>query len=146
MSVSTVRRLAANILKVGKNKIKMKQEDMPKIREALTRGDVENLIKDKIITLAITKGRATKNQKRKKRGKGKIKNARKIERKEKWMEQVRSQRRYLKKLLGEGKIQTGNKRHVYMKIKSGTFKSKMALMTYLEENNLVNKGDTNDKS
>ena len=136
MSIETIRRLAADILGVGKNRIKMNPNEIQRVKESLTRGDVDTLIKDKIITLSEVRGRRKKTR-RTRRGEGKRKGRRARVRKEDWMVQVRSQRAYLRALIKEGQLKKENKRVVYTKIKSGTFRSKTAMLTYLKENKML---------
>lgn len=138
MSLQTVKRLAAIILKVGENKIRINPLDLGRASEALTREDVRNLIKDKVVIKLPKTGRR-KKERRKKTGHGRrkgTKNAR-LPAKEAWMMRVRSQRKFLKLLLEQSCIEKTNKRSIYMKIKSGIFKSKAAMLTYLKDNSLL---------
>ena len=54
------------------------------------------------------------------------------------MMKIRSQRKYMRELLGTGELKTEFKRVLYGKTKSGIFKSKKAFYTYLKENNMLN--------
>lgn len=136
MAVESVKRLAADILHIGTNKIKIKPEEIKKAEEALTRADVRGLIKDGIVYAMKKKGRRKKERKRK-RGAGNVKGSATVQ-KDKWMVQVRSQRKYLKQLLKNGALDKKHKNAVYGRIKSGLFKSKKTMLTYLKENSLVN--------
>jgi large subunit ribosomal protein L19e len=142
MSVATVKRLAADILDVGQNRIRMNPEEMQRVKEALTRGDVDALIKEKVITLSEQRGRKKLVKKNKgKRTRGKRKGVSRKNSKEEWMKRVRSQRKYLKQLLAENKMDKEHKRAIYMKIKSGVFKNKGTMLNYLKENKIF-KGET----
>ena len=141
MVVESVRRLAADILHVGTNKIRIKPEEIKKAEEALTRADVKGLIKDGIV-FALEKQGRRKKEKRRKRGHGNIK-GRSIDQKERWMVQVRSQRKYLKGLLASGALTKKNKKVVYGRIKSGLFKNKKTMLAYLKENNMINEAKLN---
>lgn len=137
MTIGTVRRLAADIMGVGRNKVRISSEGMAEVEGALTRSDVKGLIEKGIITKAKAKGRAsTAKRTRKGRGsrKGKL-----ADKKDKWMAKVRAQRRLLRMLVEQDSIPKGSKRSLYGKIKSGIFRSKRALLTYLKDNEYVPK-------
>ncbi len=136
MTVESVKRLAANILHVGTNRIRIKQEEIRKVEEALTRADVKGLIKDGVLYALKKQGRR-KKEKRRKRGVGNVKGSATYQ-KEKWIELVRSQRSYLKQLLKSGALEKKHKKLVYGRIKGGFFKSKKTMLTYLKENNMIN--------
>jgi large subunit ribosomal protein L19e len=135
--LSTVKRLASDILGVGMNKIRIKTEDIGRAESALTREDVRGLIKDEVVYVKSESGFKVANRRKKKlagsrRG---TSNARSPG-KEKWMTNVRAQRAYLNQLVEGGNLEHKHKRHVYMRIKGGAFKGKKALLMYLKENNL----------
>ena len=137
MSATTVKRLAADILKVGRNRIRIKEGNYTRAMEALTREDVRGLIDDGAIYSIRYVGPRTKPE-RKRKGTGKRKGkkfSRKSE-KEGWMEQIRAQRKYLDALLKSGEVPAEYKRKVYLKIKGGSFRGKKALLTYLKENEM----------
>ena len=138
MAVNTVKRLASDIMGVGMNRVKFKEgkDSLTRIKEALTRMDVQGLIKDGVVYKVPKKGRR-KVQKRKKRGKGSRKGKSIIPDKEKWMTRVRAQRKYLRELLDSGALDKENRRTVYRRIKSGLFRSKKAMFTYLKDAGLI---------
>ncbi len=135
MAIYTVRRLAADILGVGENKIRMKPDELQRVEEALTRVDVQNLINDGTVYTAkfIGKRKQDKKKRRGEAGRRGVVNATKGE----WMKRVRSQRRYLVELVAQGAVKKTDKRTVYMKIKSGIFKNKRTMLLYLKDNSLV---------
>jgi len=140
MTITTVRRLAAGIMGVGRRKVRIDPTRVKEADKALTRADVQNLIKNKVISKAPAKGRRKKPGKRR-RGSGSKKGsmgARAV-RKDVWMAKIRSQRKLLKQLLEEGALPPEHKRKIYLRIKSGLFKSKRALLTYLKEGALIPK-------
>ncbi len=137
MTATTVKRLAADILKVGVTRIRIKEEDYTRVMEALTREDVRGLIDDGAVYSIRYVGPRTKPP-RKRKGPGKRKGkkfSRKGE-KEGWMERIRAQRTYLNLLLKSGEVPAQYKRKVYLKIKGGSFKGKKALVNYLKENEM----------
>ncbi|MEW6528287.1 MAG: 50S ribosomal protein L19e [Candidatus Micrarchaeota archaeon] len=135
--LSTIRRLASEILDVGENKIKIKSEELERAKKALTRADVKGLIKDKVIYIKQCAGFKVRNKRKKKligSRKGSM-NAR-TPKKKKWMNNIRAQRKYLSKLVSEGNVDKKDKRKIYLRIKGGSFKGKKALLMFLKENNL----------
>ena len=136
MAIHTVRRIAADILGVGERRIRFDPEKISDVKNAMTRLDVEDLIKNKTISVLPVKGRK-KKEKRKKRGAGSRKGKPKGKQKEAWMTKIRSQRTLLRKLLESGVLDKENKRYIYLKIKGGAFRNKRAMITYLKENELI---------
>jgi len=136
MAVHTVRRLAADLLNVGENRIRIDSASISDVKSAMTRADVQALIDKGAIKAAKKKGRK-KNVKKKRRGRGSRKGVGGISDKEKWMMKVRAQRKLLRKLLELGALEKEDKRAVYMRIKSGIFRSKKAMIAYLKENDYV---------
>ena len=138
MAVNTVKRLASDIMGVGTTRVKFKEgkDSLTRIKEALTRMDVQGLIKDGVVYKVPKKGRR-KVKKSKKRGKGSRKGKSIIPAKEKWMTRVRAQRKYLKELVDSNALDKENKRTVYRRIKSGLFRSKKAMLIYLKDAGLI---------
>jgi len=140
MGLATIKRLAADIMKVGVNKVRIDPDNLAKASEALTRNDVRGLIQGGIVYRAPVEGRRRKKPKKnvfKGHGSRKGTKSARNPAKKSWMEHVRAQRRYLLQLVSEGSVKQENKRNVYMKIKSGIFKSKKTMHAYLKENNLL---------
>jgi large subunit ribosomal protein L19e len=138
MTMGTIRRLAADIMGVGENRVRIKPDGAKEAEKAMTRADVRDLIKNGTITKAEVKGRRTKERRKRKtigsrRGSAKARSGGK----EAWMAKVRSQRRFLVQLVGEDALEKGRKRIIYMRIKSGLFRSKRALLAYLKEAGMV---------
>ena len=136
MATYTVRRLAADILNVGERRIRFDPDKISDVKNAMTRIDVVDLIKNKVITVLPVKGRKKKEKKRK-RGAGSRKGKPKGKQKEAWMTRIRTQRALLKKLISSEVLKKEIKRYIYLKIKGGAFRSKRAMITYLKENELI---------
>ncbi|MGV8085543.1 MAG: 50S ribosomal protein L19e [Candidatus Bilamarchaeum sp.] len=135
MTLQTVRRLAADILHVGENKIRLVPEMLSEAQGALTREDVRNLIKKGAVKKVPNAGRASAS-KRDRRSTGRTRGAR-VSVKEMWMQKIRAQRKFLKVLVADKALPKEQKRAVYFKIKSGIFKNKRAMLLYLKDNKLV---------
>ncbi|MBN2121458.1 50S ribosomal protein L19e [Candidatus Micrarchaeota archaeon] len=139
MSADTIKRLAADILKVGKNRVRIKMDEYSKAMEALTREDVRGLIAEGTVYKERYVGPRSKPE-RKNKGVGK-RRGKKYSRKsakETWMEKLRAQRKYLAEMIEGGEVPKESKRKIYLKIKGGSFKGKKALRVYLEENGMLN--------
>jgi large subunit ribosomal protein L19e len=138
MSMDTIRRLAADILDVGERKVRISPEGVKEAEKAMTRSDVRELIHKGIITKAPIQGRR-KKERRRRRSTGSRKGTAKTRAggKAVWMEKVRSQRAFLKQLLAENAFEPKHKRILYMRIKSGLFRSKRAFLAYLKDNGLT---------
>ena len=143
MSLKTIRRIAASILKAGESRVKFK--DTASAKEALTRDDVRGLIQEGVIVLEQKKGigrsKARFKQKRvhagRRRGTGSTKGAKYsvVSRKQRWMGKVRSQRRLLQQL--KGSLKEGEFRKLYSMIKGNFFRNKKHLLSFARENNLL---------
>jgi large subunit ribosomal protein L19e len=136
MTIATVRRLAADILNVGENKIRINPDSIKDAEGALTRSDVKNLIEKGVVVRKKDLGRAS-TKKRFRRGHGHRKGSSTINSKEIWMMKVRSQRQFLNMLVSTGAVDKKAKRMLYCKVKSGIFRNKKAFMLYLKDNKLV---------
>lgn len=135
--ISTIRRLASDILGVGENKIRFKNEELGRVESALTREDVRGLIRDKVVYVKTEAGFKVENKRKKKlAGSRRGSMNTRAPAKEKWMTNVRAQRKYLGQLVTEGTLEQKDKRHVYMRIKGGAFKGKKAMLMYLKDSGL----------
>ncbi|MDD5022826.1 MAG: 50S ribosomal protein L19e [Candidatus ainarchaeum sp.] len=143
--IKTIKRLAADILNAGVNRVRIKnnlnENEKKQLDESITRANVRDLIKDKIVFLKEMKGKKSKKEKKNKKTTGKRRGKKYsiVTKKERWMEKVRAQRKYLKQLITEGRLDKENKRIVYLKIKGNSFRSKQAMHAYLEENKMIRK-------
>jgi len=135
MAISTVRRLAADILGCGERKIRVSSDGLKEAEGAMTRSDVRSLIEKGFIIRLPNKGRAS-TKRTVRRGPGHRRGPL-FDVKDLWMRKVRSQRAFLKMLVGSEVLKKDSKRSIYGKIKSGIFKNKRALLLYLKENSLV---------
>ena len=142
MDDKQARRMAAEILKVGKTKVYINPEERAKIKEAMTKEDLRQLIKDRVIKKrqdnlqSRSRARILLEKKRKgrKKGQGKRtgkKNAR-AKRKENWIKNVRAQRRTLKEMKDSGVALKKPARKIYLMIKGGFFKGKKYVQALVE--------------
>jgi len=144
--MKTQRRLAADILDISPKHIKFDPEQLEQVEDAISRQDIRDLIDEGVITKkhrdhqSRSKAKHKKKQKSKgrRRGKGSIKsgtNARQP-RKQTWMNKIRAQRKLLKQLKENNRIENKTYRNMYRKAKGGYFRSKRHIKLYLEQNEL----------
>jgi len=137
MNLTTQKRLAAKILKVGVNKVWIDPAKADEVSRAITRDDIRHFVSNGSINAAAEKGnsrgrfREKKAQKDKGRRSGHgrrtgTKSAR-TPRKEKWMNKVRALRDELSKLKEDKKIDTSTYRKTYRKVKGNLYHSRRHL-------------------
>ncbi len=149
MKLKTQKRLAAQVLKCSKKRIKFDEERLEDIKESITKADIRALVIDKAISKKKKKGisrvRARKRQEQRKKGKQKGHGSRKgkktarAPKKKDWMNKIRLQRSVLKNFKDKGLIDNASFRDLYKKAKGGFFRSKRHIKIYLEEHKLIKK-------
>ena len=143
------RRLAAQILKVGQNRVWIDPQRMDDVEAAITREEVKKLIHEKIIAALPEKGvsraRAKIIQKKKKKGRRKGAGSKtgaghaKISKKEAWMSRIRSLRKRLRELKATRVVTETTYRKMYSVAGSGRFESVADLERYLKAHDLWRK-------
>jgi large subunit ribosomal protein L19e len=143
------RRLAAQILKIGQNRVWIDPERMDDVDGAITREEVRKLIHEKIIDSLPEKGvsrsraKTIREKKRKGRrsGPGSITGAgyAKVTKKEAWMKKIRSLRRKLRELKASRIITEKTYSQYYRMAGSGRFQSIAELERNLKANDLWRK-------
>lgn len=142
MNLSPQKRLAADVLGVGENRVWMDPDASGEISQAVTRQDVRDLVEEGHIRSKDEKGQSRgrareRDEKRKKRrgtGEGKRKGtsgARSPEKRE-WVNRVRAQRKFLKELREDGTLDPSTYRKFYRLSKGGTYPDVEHLKTALE--------------
>ena len=141
------RRIAAEILKCGENRIWIDPERIEDVKSAITREDIKRLIKEGVIKKKPIKGQSTyrakiRHEQRKKgrhRGPGsrKGKKTARMGKKERWIMTIRALRKELRKLKAEKKIDVHTYRRLYIRAKGGQFKNKHQLYLFLEEKGIL---------
>ena len=141
------RRMAASLLKSGKNRVWMDYDRVDEIAKAVTKDDIRVLIKGEAIKskqkMGISGGRKKYivNQKKKgrRRGQGTRKGAKfaRYPKKERWMNTIRPIRSYLRNMRDEKQINASIYRKYYMKSKGGEFRSKHHLVTRLISDGII---------
>jgi len=131
MKLDLKKKLAANTLKVGKDKVKFDNSRLDEIKEAITRQDIRDLKASGVIYIKQPLGRK-KNVKRKHRRRvGKVKKKVKT-RKQDYVKMTRKLRNYLKELKKQGKIESEDYKDMRKKIRNRIYKSKRNLKENLK--------------
>jgi len=143
MDLSLQKRLASEILSVGKDRIWIDPNKIQDVSKALSRSDILDLIDKGIIRVKQVKGQSRtwanyiKQQKKKgrRRGAGSRKGGRKarLDKKESWIKRIRAIRNLLRELKEKNIIDKKLYRDLYKRAKSNEFKSKRAVLIYLKD-------------
>ena len=136
------RRMAADVLDVGKDRVWMDPEAQSDIAEAITREDVRELVDQGTIqaknVTGNSRGRARERAAKRSYGHRKGAGSRKgraggrKKRKDAWISRIRAQRRRLKELRDEGPLDRTTYRELYNKASGGEFDSVDRLEAYIE--------------
>ncbi len=144
MSLRTVRRMAADILKVGESRVYIDPDRIDEASSAMTRADVKDLIKNGVIKRKpVTGKKKGKLRKRKRSGSRKGTKYSRKTRKEAWMERVRALRKLLRELIETGKVEKKHKKSIYARIKGNIFKGKRALINHLKDEKILKEDEKN---
>ena len=143
------RRLAAQILKVGQNRVWINPERIDDVEAAITREEIRKLIHEGVIKPLPEKGvsraraRVLKEKKRKgkRRGHGSRSGSRgaRLSKKEAWMKKIRALRKKLRELKVSRTITETTYRKMYKMASSGRFESVGDLERYLKAHELWRK-------
>ncbi len=148
-NLNSQRRLAAQILKVGLNRVWINPEQIDDVEVAITREEIKKLIHEKIIVSLPRKGvsrsRAKAVREKKRLGRRKGAGSRtgsgraKTSKKEAWMSRIRSLRKRLRELKSCRVITENTYRKLYGIAGSGKFESVAELERYLKAHDLWRK-------
>jgi large subunit ribosomal protein L19e len=148
-NLTNQRRLAAQIMKVGRNRVWIDPTRMQDVESAITREEIRKLVHEKVIgavpTKGVSRGRAKIIQAKKRKGRRKGPGSKSgsphsvISKKEAWMIKIRSLRRKLRELKANRVITESNYRKIYMIAGSGRFSSIADLERYLKAHEMWRK-------
>ena len=133
MSLTSQRRLAAQILKVGQGRVWIDPDSIDAVETVITREEIRKLIHEGVIKSlpekGVSRGRArvlhTKRKKGLRKGPGQKSGSAqaKISRKDAWMNKIRALRRKLREWKESRAITESAYRQLYVMAGSGVFKS-----------------------
>ena len=149
MDLKNQRRLAAELIGCGENRVWIDPTRLDDVADAITRSDVRRLINDKAIKarqkVGISRGRANyiQEQKRKgkRRGQGSRKGAKRARtpKKKAWINTIRPIRTQLREYRDSGVIDASTYRKLYRRAKGGMFRSKARLDAHMRSEGLLTK-------
>lgn len=145
--LTTKKRIASQLLKVGINRVFFDKERLTDIKEAITKEDMRGLIQEGAIKKKPEKGissfrskkRKTQRKKGRRQGPGTRKGRRKarIPKKKEWMNKVRTQRKLIRLLKDKKLITSKTYNFLYKKIKGNFFRSRRHIKLFLDESHLI---------
>lgn len=149
MNLRSQRRMAAEVLGVGEGRVWIDPERLEDVEAAITREDIRRLIHEgairKLREKGVSRARARilheKRKKGRRRGPGSRSGSRKARAKLKrvWVMKIRALRRRLRELKERRVITARVYRQLYLKAKSGVFRSVSDLHRYIEVHGLRRK-------
>jgi len=147
VNLTTQRRLAAEIMDVGLERVWFDPSALDEIATAITREDIRALIEEGKIKKKPKRGnsrvrareRALKRSKGHRKGPGRRKGAKgaRNPKKRQWIKRIRALRSYLRELRDQGLIDRSTYRKLYRKASGGEFRSVSHLQAYIKSYNLM---------
>jgi large subunit ribosomal protein L19e len=142
MNLRLQKKIAAQVLQVGKGRVWIDPAAIEDVANAITKDDIRELIQSGVIKRKPVKGtsrvRARVRYLKKKAGRRRGHGSRKGRagaregRKEHWMKRIRALRRRLRELKESGEIDRQTYRMLYRKAKGGEFRNVAHLEAYIE--------------
>ena len=147
MQFTVQKRLAAQLLKCSRKRVKFEIEALQEIKEAITKADIATLIKRRAIfevpARGVSRVRARHNQIQKSKGRRRGQGSRKGRASARdnpkgiWMAKTRLQRAFIKELKEKKLIGSESFREIYLKINGGFFRNKRHIKLYMEERKMI---------
>ena len=151
MQITNQKKMAAQILKCGVNRVWVDPRYVDQVSGAVQKSDVRELIEEGLIKARPIKGtsrvRARKlteqRSKGRRRGHGSRKGSARarLPKKNRWMRTIRSQRRTLKGMRQEGTLQASEYRYYYRKAKGGSYRSIAHMKANMEIDGIASGGE-----
>jgi len=141
MTLRSQRRLAASLLRAGLSRIWIDPEEADKVRSAITRAEIQTLVKEGRIRLLPKKG-VSRGRVRARAGRRKGSGSRKGGRgpgKKQWVLKIRAVRRHLRTLRDRRQLSPENYRMLLGMAKGGTFQSKSHIDEYVKARQMLRK-------
>lgn len=140
--LSAQKRLAADILDVGTNRIWLDPDSQGDIAQAITREEIRELVDEGTIRAEDAQGnsRGRARERNEKRAYGhqtgpgnrKGKKGARQNSKDEWASKIRAQRRKLRELRDKGELTPTQYRQLYRKASGGEFRSVQYLLNFIE--------------
>jgi large subunit ribosomal protein L19e len=142
--LSAQKRLAADVLDVGENRVWLDPGAQEELEDAITREDIRELVEQGTVRAkepaGNSRGRARERAAKRSYGHQKGPGTRKGKaggrqnEKQEWRNSIRAQRRKLRELRDDGDITPGQYRELYDMAKGGEFQDVRRLLNYVDEN------------
>jgi large subunit ribosomal protein L19e len=155
VNVTYQRRMAAEILKCGTDRVWIDPDQLDEVSEAVTRGDVRRLICYRVIQVrqkkGVSRGRARMIMAQKAKGRRKGPGSRRghsnarTPRKRRWIRTIRPIREELRELRADGKLDPTTYRIYYKKARGNMYRSRADLLIRLEAAGVISEGDVSQK-
>ncbi|RSN76203.1 MAG: 50S ribosomal protein L19e [Thermoproteota archaeon] len=118
MDLKYQKRLASDLLGVGESRIKFNPEKLEEISNAVTRRDIERLVKSGAIIVVPKKGVSRARVRKRRKGPGRRKGGKfsTLSRKRRWIRKIRALRKALRSMRDSGKIDRRTYRYYYSKL------------------------------
>lgn len=136
------RRLAADVLDVGKNRVWFDPSAQDEIASAITREEIRELVADGLISAdpkqGNSRGRVRERDAkrayghRKGQGTRKGKATARHDDRQQWIDQIRAQRRELRRLRDDDTLSRSQYREIYDKARGGEFRSVRYMRNFIE--------------
>ena len=136
------KRLAADIMGVGKSRVRIDPDRQEEVAGAVTRADVRKLVDGDVIKAVqkqgVSRGRGRKLDAQKAKGRRVGPGSRKgamyarLPRKDRWMSLIRALRDELSALRDDGKIERSTYREYYRRAKGGQFRSRAHMVSHMK--------------
>ncbi len=130
MKLDKKKMLASRTLGVGKQRVHFVASRINEIKDAITKQDIRDLVKEGAIVIKETKGRRKIQKRAKKRGAGKVQ-LKVNKRKREYIVMTRKLRKYVANLKENGSINKEDYEDIRKKIRNRFFKSKANLKEYI---------------
>jgi large subunit ribosomal protein L19e len=142
--LSAQKRLAADVLDVGENRVWLDPGAQEELEDAITREDIRELVEQGTVRAkepaGNSRGRAKERAAKRSYGHQKGPGTRKGKaggrqnEKQEWRNSIRAQRRKLRELRDDGDVTPGQYRELYDMAKGGEFQDVRRLLNYVDEN------------
>jgi len=142
--LSTQKRLAADVMNVGENRIWLDPDAQEELADAITRDEVREMVEQGLIQADEPEGnsrgaareRAAKRAYGHRKGPGsrKGKAGGRQNEKQEWQNSIRAQRRKLRELRDSGELSPAQYRDLYDQAKGGEFQDVRRLLNHIEDN------------
>lgn len=150
MNLSVQKRIAAQVLDCGVNRVWINVEKADEVSMAITREDIRRLVEKGIIVKkqveGISRHRARKRHEQRKKGRrrghGTLKGAKysRVPRKRRWINTIRPLRKELKELYSGKLISTPVYRKLYRMATGGAFRSVGYMKSYMKDRDMMEGG------